>query len=105
MPIRRVVMGQLPGPTGGSPLVEPLVREWLGGSGQLEDGPDIIEDSDPNNGIVHLYVIWSRFNGVDLHERGKIILAAYERVAPDNVRNVNLTMGLTLAEAKQMGLQ
>ncbi len=65
--------------------------------------PDVIIEGDPKRGI-HLFVIWSRWVGLEQVVRSRIIFDAYEEwkgVAAS--MSITVSMGLTPDEAKSMG--
>lgn len=54
----------------------------------------------------HLFVVWSRFEGLDQIVRSRLILDAYESVKGENeALKVTVSMGLTPAEASRMGIK
>lgn len=66
--------------------------------------PEIIIER-PSPGTTHLYVIWSRWEGLEQTVRSRIILDAYEadHDAAD-VLTVTVAMGLTPDESKKLGI-
>jgi hypothetical protein len=99
------------------PVRNSLSRSVLPGEDQLRgeleaemrapraDGEPVIIVERPNPTTVHLYAIWSRFQGLEQTVRSRIILDAFAHVhgEPEAVR-VTLSMGLTPEEARQMGI-
>jgi len=73
---------------------------------QPTDNPEpIIIVERPNPTTTHLFVIWSRFDGLEQIVRSRIILDAFEAVRGEReVLNVTVSMGLTPAEAARMGI-
>ncbi len=66
--------------------------------------PDIIVD-DRNGGGVHIFVIWSKWSGLEQTIRSRIILDAYEAwKGEQETLRVTVSMGLTPEEAKAMGI-
>ena len=59
----------------------------------------------PHPTTTHLFVIWSRFDGLDQVVRSRIILDAFGVVRGEReALNVTVSMGLTPAEASRMGI-
>lgn len=106
MPVRRLVkIGQLRVEDAHiRDLVDNLATEWTAEHPGDADAPLITEMRDPNSGVVHLYVVWSAFQGIGHQQRSEIIMDAYERVASADIPNVTLAMGLLPAEAERMGI-
>ena len=66
--------------------------------------PEIIIDR-PTPGTTHLYVIWSRWNGLEQVVRSRIILDAFEATQGDEeALQVTVSMGLTPSEAERLGI-
>jgi len=62
----------------------------------------IIEDIRFSNNV-HVTVIWDRWEGIELEERGRIILAAFgEELGEAEMLRVSLAMGLTTEEAARL---
>jgi hypothetical protein len=66
--------------------------------------PDIVIER-PHPSTVHLFVIWSKFSGLEQSVRSSIILDSYAAVkgVPES-QKVTVAMGLTPDEAKRMGI-
>lgn len=59
----------------------------------------------PHPTTIHLFVIWSRFEGLEQVVRSRIILDAFNEVRGEGeALNVTVSMGLTPAEASRMGI-
>ncbi|MEQ1566323.1 MAG: hypothetical protein ABMA64_11845 [Myxococcota bacterium] len=106
MPIRRLVkIGEMRvHDVEAQQIIERLVHEWTSSVPLDVFGPSITEQRDPHSGAVHLYVVWDRFRGIGHQQRSEMIMDAYQQVAPADVRNVTLAMGLTAPEVERMGL-
>jgi hypothetical protein len=66
--------------------------------------PDIIIHGGPPAGV-HLFVIWSKWAGLEQVMRSRIILDAYEAIEGEHkTMNVTVSMGLLPAEAVAMGI-
>ena len=66
--------------------------------------PEIIIER-PAPGTTHLYVIWSRWAGVEQLVRSRIILDAYEATQEtEEVLKVTVSMGLTPDESDRLGV-
>lgn len=88
-------------------LEDDLVQEWLHPQSNAAE-PIIIEDPDKNYGseVIRLYVIWSRWVGLDEIERSEVIAGACERVrGRDYVLRVISAAGLTPEEADHTGIE
>ena len=73
--------------------------------GPKEEGePEIIIEH-PSPGTTHLYVIWSRWEGLEQLVRSRVILDAFTaaRGEKESVA-VTVSMGLTRAEAERLGI-
>jgi hypothetical protein len=106
MPVRKLVkVGQLRVQEARiRDLVDRLAAEWTAERPGDGEAPAITEMRDPNSGVVHVYVAWAAFHGIGHQQRSEIIMDAYERVAPNDIPNVTLAMGLLPSEAERMGL-
>lgn len=70
-----------------------------------EAGEPVIVIERPHPTTVHLFVIWSKFIGVDQAVRSTIILDSYAAVkGVHEAQKVTVAMGLTPDEAKKMGI-
>lgn len=59
----------------------------------------------PHPTTTHLFVIWSRFDGLEQVVRSRVILDAFGEVRGEHeALNVTVSMGLTPAEAGRMGI-
>jgi hypothetical protein len=84
-------------------LVGDLVREWKNPSESPE--PVILFERDSKKLVVHVYVIWGAWRDTDRIARSEIIMdAAEQALAPDEVLNITIAMGLTPEEAKRLGI-
>ena len=82
-----------------------LAEEWRSPQSPPAE-PFIIEDGNPQEGPLSLYVIWNAWRDLDLIERSEIIVNACEQVRGRKfVLQVSSATGLTTAEAAQMHLQ
>ena len=82
-----------------------LVQEWRSPQSPPAE-PFIIEDGDPRQGPLNLYVIWNAWLDLDPIERSEIIVNACEQVRGRKfVLKVSAATGLTTTEAEQMHLQ
>jgi hypothetical protein len=85
-------------------LVDQLAQEW-GASTSHASEPLILEEFDRSNEIEHVYVVWSRWSGIDRAERSEIIMDAAEtHLGPSKARNITVAMGVEPDEARRMGL-
>jgi hypothetical protein len=86
-------------------MVDQLSREWTSPAGNLSE-PLILEEFDRANALRHVYVVWSRWRGVDRAERSEIIMdAAEKRFGPSKALDITVAMGLEPDEAHRMGLK
>lgn len=105
MPVRRVTsIHELRVPNAHTTsLTERLAAEWRQPSEAAE--PLIVELREPDSGVVHLYVVWGEFEGTEPQRRSEIVMAAYAKVAPFDLQNVALALGLLHNdEALRMGV-
>lgn len=66
--------------------------------------PEIIIDR-PSSFTIHLYVIWSKWEGLDQVVRSRAILDVFTEVkGAEDARKVTIAMGLTPEEAKRLGM-
>lgn len=92
--------------TDGERLLELLYQEWQ--AQRVGEGEPLIIEEAPRSGELpnHLYVVWSKWGDLTPIERSRLILQAYERYrGRDIATSVTLAMGLTPAEARQMGIE
>ena len=92
-------------------LYNRLVEEWSPLNASTAEQPILIEDKGRENRFglnssTHLYVIWDEWEPLSQNERSEVIMEAYEQTheLPDVVR-VTLAMGLTVNEARRMGIE
>ncbi len=68
--------------------------------------PTIYEEPQPYAGSLHVTVIWSRWAGVPVEQRGAIILDAYQAAGlQDELRRITVALGLTPEEAQNLGIK
>jgi hypothetical protein len=99
MPIRSS-LAHLP-----SPNEEDLRRELLGELQAPKNAgePDVIVET--KGGGVHLFVVWSKWTGLEQAIRSRVILDAYEEwKGEQDALRVTVSMGLTPDEARTMGI-
>ncbi|HEY3245908.1 MAG TPA: hypothetical protein VGM03_21410 [Phycisphaerae bacterium] len=86
-------------------LVDELAREMhTTGTSASPDIPTIYEEPQPYGNNLHVKVIWSRWAGIPVEQRGAIILDAYEKAGLKNeLRRITVALGLTPEE--DQGLQ
>lgn len=86
-------------------LVAELVEEWRNPESTRQE-PVIIEERDRQKLLIHVYVVWSRWDDVDRAQRSEIVMDAAEQcVSQEELLNIVVAMGLTQREAKQMGIE
>jgi|GEM_PF-1140250 len=88
-------------------LEDDLAREWLNPQPNATE-PVIIEDPDKDYGdeVISIYVIWSRWTGLDEIERSEVIASACERARGRGyMLRVTSAAGLTPDEAEQAGVK
>ncbi len=88
-------------------LEDDLVQEWLHPQSDGSE-PVIIEDVDTSRSgdLIRLYVIWSRWVGLDEIERSEVIAGACERTrGRDYVLRVISAEGYTPEEAERAGIE
>ncbi len=88
-------------------LLNRLLAEWRSPQVSEDAEPVIIEERPGNyDRVNHLYVVWSDWEDLSPLERSKLILQAYEQYrGNDLAASITLAMGLTPAEARQMGIE
>jgi len=69
--------------------------------------PLILEDPVPRSQLMHVYVLWKRWENVkDELERSSIILDAYAQSRGEQAaRNISVALGLTPTQAESMDLK
>ncbi len=82
-----------------------LIQEWE--TPGADPQPVLIEAvGERMSGSKHLYIIWDKWASLDQRERSEVIMDAYVAThAPQQVLNVTVAMGLTVAEAGRMGIR
>ena len=102
MPVRKM---KVPTPNSEAlDLKEALIREWKSPDPNATE-PIIIIDERPNQPI-HLYVVWSAWEDLDMQERSDIIMDAYEAVEGlDKCLEVSVALGVTPREAPRFGVE
>lgn len=81
-----------------------LIDEWRE-KGTQEPRPVIVHEEDEQGQVVHVYVVWDDWNGLDQEARSETITEAYWEVFGEKGLALVVAMGLTPAEAKRMGVQ
>lgn len=85
-------------------LVQALAAEWRQPDPDAKE-PVILEEFDNGGNLLHVYVVWSRWEDMDRLQRGEIIMDAVEaRYGQSDALNVTIALGLTPHEADQMNL-
>ena len=103
MPLRRRRLA--PPPPGANGLREELLKEWRNPSENAPE-PVIIEEPQGAQGAVHVYVIWSRWSGLNDRERSEIIVDAFEELrGSEEAVRLSVAMGLTPDEAKRLRIE
>lgn len=93
-----------PKATGHSDLVQSLASEWKHPNAGASE-PIIALERGSDGKPLHVYVVWSRWSSVDPTHRSEIIMDAAEKVLPPaEVLGITIAMGVTPAEAPQLGL-
>ncbi len=86
-------------------LVQQLADEWKTPNTAVAE-PAILEEFNNAGDLAHVYVVWSQLEFIDRVERGEIIMDAAEaKYGKSKVGSITIAMGLTPAEAQQMGIQ
>ena len=71
-----------------------------------EDAPFILEERTPRHDFLHVQVIWDRWAGVPVEDRGRVIMDAYQYVrGVETVLKISSALGLTHADAKKLGVE
>ncbi len=79
-----------------------LIDEWQGRSG-AQPAPDILEETDRQNRIIHVRVTWDEWSDLDAQTRSEMIVDALQAVKGQAaVVELTLAMGLTQAEAARL---
>ena len=80
-----------------------LVEEWKQNSVDSEK-PLIIKDTPRNR--IHIFVVWDKWEGVGMEDRGEIIMSAFKEIERDELEllKVSIVMGLTKKEAPRFGI-
>ena len=102
MPVRRITPTLSPTE---AQLVDRLAAEWKSPAAATVE-PVVLEETDKQGNVVHVYVVWSDWAQLDRVRRGEVIMDAAERVKPTNeVLSITIAMGLTPEEADRFNLK
>jgi hypothetical protein len=83
-------------------LRDRLVAEWRGEPGPAPV-PDIEEETDTRDRVVHVVVTWDEWADLDAQTRSEIIVDAFQAVkGTDAAVDLTLATGLSSAEARRM---
>jgi hypothetical protein len=83
-------------------LRDRLVAEWRGDAGS-PPAPDIDEETDARDRVMHVVVTWDAWSDVDAQTRSEIIVDAFQAVkGQEAITNLTLAMGLTSGEAGRL---
>jgi hypothetical protein len=67
--------------------------------------PDIVIE-EPHRQTVHIFVTWSKFDGIDPAVRSSIIMDSFAAVkGVDEAQKITVAMGMTPVEASRLGLE
>ncbi|NOT00054.1 MAG: hypothetical protein HOP29_05455 [Phycisphaerales bacterium] len=70
-----------------------------------KNAPLVIEEEQTYGRALHVTVIWDKWSGVPLEERGAIITDAYRQAGRDaELEIMTLVMGVTAQEAGNLGI-
>lgn len=83
-------------------LVDELADE-IGRPTQRPGAPAVYEDEVPQTQLMHVLVIWPRWEEVPQERRGAIILDAYEQADEARKRQIRFAIGVTPDEAIRGG--
>jgi hypothetical protein len=87
-------------------LLPELVSAFRSDIQAEEPGGPIITWEEPGDGDLRVRVIWEKWEGVDVADRGQLILDAIEEALGDErVARISLVMGMTSSEAKRTELE
>lgn len=78
-----------------------LVAEWRD-QNPTEPRPRIIQETNDQGEVVHVYVVWSEWGDLDQQARSEIITEAYWDVFGERGLALTVAMGLTSEEAARM---
>ncbi len=85
-------------------LKNALVAEWKSPD-EMAAEPVIVEEGGGDYSPLHLYVVWTRWDGIDSRIRSEIIMDAFEEIfGLEKTLKVTVAMGLTPVEADRMGI-
>lgn len=102
MPIRRYGV-QVRGVSGEEKLQRELEAELRS---EKETGEPVIIIQQPNPQTIHLFVIWSQWADLEQVIRSRIIMDAFAAVNGDEeAHKVTVAMGLSVEEAKRLGIK
>lgn len=98
MPTTRSKTGKVPN----SALVKELAKR-LRQPSESPDKPLVVVNRIPQTKSVHILVIWSKWKGLAIPQRSRVIAEAFAAAFPDENSVVRLPMGLTPGEALTQG--
>lgn len=79
-----------------------LVAEW-NNQQSAEPRPDILQETDRNGNVVHVYVTWEEWADLDAQWRSELIVDALQEANGEAaVLELTLAMGLTVAESARL---
>jgi hypothetical protein len=79
-----------------------LIDEWQGRPG-VQPLPDILEEEDASNRVVHVTVTWDEWSDLDAQTRSELIVDALQEVKGQAaIVDLSIAMGLTSAEAARL---
>ncbi len=106
MPVRKQsVASRRHGDIRFSDLKRRLIAEWREEAAQAGAAPEIVEETNAAQKLVHVYVIWDDWADIDAQTRSEMIVDALQEVrGTAAVLDLSIAMGLTPAEAKRIGI-
>ena len=88
-------------------LVRAIADELRRGRPETPPGcPLIVIEEQPYTDTTHVTVVWDRWAGIDLEDRGRVIVEAFRQArGEDEAGRISIAMGVTPDEARKLGIE
>ena len=88
-------------------LVQAIADELRRGRPETPAGcPLIVIEEQRYTNTIQVTVVWDRWAGIDLEDRGRVIVEAFRQArGEDEAGRISIAMGVTADEARKIGME
>ena len=98
------VVNVTPVPRSDDALIDRIAAAMMADAHKAGEPQVYLSASDRRIPGKHVYVVWALWGDAEAERRAEIVYDAYARVAPQDIANITLAMGVTPAEWRRLGL-